>query len=705
MSRHRLVQSSIRYNDYHDDDDDYDDYDDDYGYDEEDAGDDDGKVAYVAGSAPSKQPKAAQGTKPNQQPVVISQDIVDQVRAIVGDDYSDSAIRAVLLSNSGNIESAVNELLDGPRKDAGAAENGRSGGTSHGHTPFAFDSPSPDDIVASARAGTSVSGGKKAAEKAGQQKKAATSQPTGPKQSSTPTKAPSTPKSKSLALGAASPALTPSSSLPKVNDGSANNLATSLQSMRVGTPGPSSNPGTPKSGSKRINVAEAFAERSSEKDSMNLVVVGHVDAGKSTLMGHMLYLLGVVDDRTMKKYVRDAEKMKKGSFAFAWVLDETEEERSRGVTIDVAVSSFETPHRKFTLLDAPGHRDFIPNMISGASQADAAMLVVDSSTNGFESGFGPGGQTREHALLVRSLGVSQLIVAVNQMDTVGWSESRFEEIRSKLLNFLVTQAGFKKDKLIFIPASGFTGENLLKRQQAELESWYTGLTVAEALDTLQPPSRPIDKPFRLSITDFFKGAPPNVSGSGSSLAVTGRIEAGSVQLGEVMALIPGAEKGTVKAIELNEEAAKWAVAGDHVTLGLAGIDIEHVSVGSILCDPTRPVPVTNHFRAKIVTFDIAMPLTIGVPVVMHHQSATHPATLFKLTALLNKATGEIVKKNPRALLKQMSAEVEIKTTKPICLETSKDSKELGRFMLRAGPSVVAAGIVTEIVAFVTGASE
>ncbi|KAI8925585.1 P-loop containing nucleoside triphosphate hydrolase protein [Entophlyctis helioformis] len=450
---------------------------------------------------------------------------------------------------------------------------------------------------------------------------------------------------------------------------------------------------------KRVNVPEEFAKRSSSgKERLNLVVVGHVDAGKSTMMGHMLVLLGEVSERTIKKYERDAEKMKKGSFAFAWVLDETEDERTRGVTIDVAVSKFETPKHSYTLLDAPGHKDFIPNMISGASQADAAILVVDSNTGEFEAGFDHGGQTREHAILVRSLGVAQLIVAVNKLDAVDWSQERFSEIREKILPFL-TQVGFKKQRVTFVPCSGFMGENLKTSSVAALKAWYSGPTLVEALDAFEAPARPIDKPLRMSIQDIFKGG---IGAGGGDVTVSGRLEAGCLQLGDPILAMPVHETGQVRAIEIGEESVTWAAAGDRVTISIAGLDVQQLGTGDVLCDPMRAVPVTTHFKAQIVTFDIAIPLTIGVPVVVHHLGRSEAGHISRLEAVLNKATGEVTKRNPRALTKSMTAIVEIRTSRALCIELFKDSKELGRFMLRSGSTTVAAGIVVDVLSYERG---
>uniref|UniRef100_U9V464 Elongation factor 1 alpha-like protein n=1 Tax=Rhizophagus irregularis (strain DAOM 181602 / DAOM 197198 / MUCL 43194) TaxID=747089 RepID=U9V464_RHIID len=442
---------------------------------------------------------------------------------------------------------------------------------------------------------------------------------------------------------------------------------------------------------KRINVLEEYKKRNDNKVALNLVVVGHVDAGKSTLMGHLLYLLGEVNEKTMKKYERDSSKIGKSSFAYAWILDETGEERARGITMDIAITKFETEHRRFTLLDAPGHRDFIPNMISGAAQADVAILVIDSTTGEFEAGFEANGQTKEHALLVRSLGVQQLVVAINKLDVVSWSQDRFNEIITKLSPFL-NQAGFKKDKVIYIPCSGLTGENLLKRSQNILE-WYSGPTLFQQIDKFEPPIRLLDKPFRLSVSDFFKGG---ISGMGG-ITVAGKIEAGTIQIGDDVLVIPGGEYGVIKGLEANDESSKWAAAGDSILMTLSGLDILQLKVGSILCSVSHPVPVTSYILAQIVVFDIKVPITKGFPVILHRQSLNEPAIITKLVTILDKSTGEIVKKNPRCLPKASSATVEIKlTNRPVPFETYKENKELGRIMLRKGGETIAAGIIINV---------
>lgn len=438
-----------------------------------------------------------------------------------------------------------------------------------------------------------------------------------------------------------------------------------------------------------INVKAELEKRQGGKPLLNLVVIGHVDAGKSTLMGHLLYLLGNVNKRTMHKYEQESKKAGKASFAYAWVLDETGEERDRGVTMDVGMTKFETDSKVVTLMDAPGHKDFIPNMITGAAQADVAVLVVDASRGEFEAGFEAGGQTREHALLVRSLGVTQLAVAVNKMDQVNWQQERFQEIVSKLGHFL-KQAGFKDSDVFYIPTSGLSGENLASRSSvSQLTSWFSGPSLVEQIDAFKAPQRSVDQPFRLCVSDVFKD-------QGSGFCVTGKIEAGFIQTGDKILAMPPNETCTVKGISLHDEALDWAAAGDHVSLTVTGMDIIKINVGCVFCDPREPIRVCSRFRARVLLFNIEVPITQGFPVLLHYQTVSEPATIKKLISVLHKSSGEILKKKPKCLTKGMNAVVEVQTQRPVSLELYKDYKELGRFMLRYVGSTIAAGVVTEI---------
>ncbi|XP_035378225.1 HBS1-like protein isoform X2 [Electrophorus electricus] len=451
-------------------------------------------------------------------------------------------------------------------------------------------------------------------------------------------------------------------------------------------------PTPPRSTSKskqQLNIRAELEQRQGGKPLLNLVVIGHVDAGKSTLMGHLLYLLGHVNKRTMHKYEQEAKKAGKASFAYAWVLDETGEERDRGVTMDVGMTKFETDSKVVTLMDAPGHKDFIPNMITGAAQADVAVLVVDASRGEFEAGFEAGGQTREHALLVRSLGVTQLAVAVNKMDQVNWQQERFQEITSKLGHFL-KQAGFKETDVYYVPTSGLSGKNLTsKSKDAELTAWYKGPCLLEQIDAFKAPQRSVEKPFRLCVSDVFKD-------QGSGFCVTGKIEAGFIQTGDRVLAMPPNETCTVKGITLHDEVLDWAAAGDHVSLTVTGMDIIKINVGCVFCDPKEPIRACSRFRARILLFNIEVPITQGFPVLLHYQTVSEPATIRKLISVLHKSSGEVLKKKPKCLSKGQNAVVEIQTQRPVALELYKDYKELGRFMLRYVGSTIAAGVVTEI---------
>ncbi|CAB3376459.1 Hypothetical predicted protein [Cloeon dipterum] len=379
-------------------------------------------------------------------------------------------------------------------------------------------------------------------------------------------------------------------------------------------------------------------------------------------------LLHMVNQRTMHKYEQESKKIGKQSFMYAWILDETGEERTRGITMDIGQSRFETASKSILILDAPGHKDFIPNMISGATQADAAVLVVDAGRGEFESGFESGGQTREHALLVRSLGVSQLVVVVNKLDT----------------------AGYRDADVCFVPCSGLSGENLTKSPTEDaLLKWYHGPCLVEAIDKFKIPERPISKPFRLSVNDIFKG-------TGTGFCVSGRVEGGSIQSGDKVLVQPQGETAVVKSITLEEMPYQVAFAGDQVTLTLSGLDMQNISLGYILCDPMYPVPVTTRIEARIVLFNLQVPITQGFPVFFHSQSLVEQAVITKLISQLHRGSGEVTKRHPRCLPKNTSAVVEVTLNRPVSLELYKDVKELGRFMLRSSGVTIAAGLVNKI---------
>jgi elongation factor 1 alpha-like protein len=388
----------------------------------------------------------------------------------------------------------------------------------------------------------------------------------------------------------------------------------------------------------------------------------------------LLYDLKVIDQRTIDKYKKEAEKMGKGSFHLAWVLDSGAEERNRGVTIDIAMNKFDTDKTAFTILDAPGHRDFIPNMIAGAAQADFAVLVVDASTGSFESGLK--GQTREHAQLVRSTGVQRLIVAVNKLDTVGWSRDRFEEIEQQVGAFL-TAMGFQSKNIKFIPVSGLHGDNITRRSEDPRASWYEGSTLIEELDNSEPVARALDKPLRITIGDIFRQGPQN------PLSVSGRIEAGSLQVGDALLAQPSGEKCFVRALQVDEEPVDWAVAGQNTVIHLSGIDPNHLKVGDVLCSPSSPIPCAKEFTIKVLAFEHLLPQGVDL-----HRGRLHAAgSIRELVAVLDKQSGKVVKKRPRIVKPAMVARVKVEVEERIPLERGM------RVVLRNGGETVGAGLV------------
>ncbi|OJJ45509.1 hypothetical protein ASPZODRAFT_119957 [Penicilliopsis zonata CBS 506.65] len=425
--------------------------------------------------------------------------------------------------------------------------------------------------------------------------------------------------------------------------------------------------------SKNLDVLSEY-KKVERKKAASFVVIGHVDAGKSTLMGRLLADLQAVDARTLEKYRREAEKIGKGSFALAWVLDQGSEERARGVTIDIATNKFETDKTAFTIVDAPGHRDFVPNMIAGASQADFAVLVIDASTGNFESGLK--GQTKEHALLVRSMGVQKIVVAVNKMDTVEWDRERFEEIEQQISSFL-TAAGFQPKNISFIPLSGFHGDNVTRRSEAPQAAWYQGRTLIEELDTSEPFSHALEKPLRMTIADVFRG------GVQSPLSISGRIDAGSLQVGDQILIMPSGEKASIRSLEVDSAPADWAVAGQNIVLNLANIDPIHLRSGDVVCSPASPIQNLTSFTTKVLAFEHLMPMLVDI-----HRGRLHvPGRISRVVATLDKGSGAPVKKRPKIVAPGAVARIVVEMDQAVPLEAP------ARIVLRAGGNTVAAGLL------------
>lgn len=394
-------------------------------------------------------------------------------------------------------------------------------------------------------------------------------------------------------------------------------------------------------------------------------------------MGRLLYDLKIVDQRTLEKYRKEAESIGKSSFALAWVLDQGTDERSQGVTIDIGMNKFETDKTAFTILDAPGHRDFIPNMIAGASQADFAVLVIDASTGNFESGLK--GQTKEHALLVRSMGVQRIIVAVNKLDTLSWSKPRFDEILQQVSAFL-TAAGFQPRNLTFLPCSGLTGDNVVRRVTDPKASWYSGSPLISLLESSEPFARALEKPLRLTIDDVFRGGVQN------PLSISGRLDAGSIQVGDVVVAVPSSETASIRGIEVDSEPRDWAVAGQNVILHLADIDQKHLRTGDVICPPSSPVKAVKSFTMKVLAFEHLLPMAVEV-----HRGRLHaPGRIRRLVAVLDKSTGRPVEgatKKVKIVKPGSVARVVVEVEEAVPLEVG------GRVVLRAGGETVGAGLL------------
>ena len=427
----------------------------------------------------------------------------------------------------------------------------------------------------------------------------------------------------------------------------------------------------------------------SQKPHLNLVVVGHVDNGKSTTMGHFLYNLGVIDPREVEEYAKESEKLGVGdTFKYAWVLDRLKEERERGVTIDLAFQKFETKKYFFTLIDAPGHRDFIKNMITGASQADAAILVVSAKEGEAETALAEGGQAREHAFLLKTLGVNQLIVLINKMDATQppYSQQRFEQVK-KAVTDLLRLVGYKVDTIPIIPVSGWVGDNLTEKSNNM--PWYKGPTLYEALDMLQVPPKPIDKPLRIPIQDVY-----SITGVGT--VPVGRVVTGVLKVGDQIIIMPPGLKGEVKSIETHHTPIEKAEPGDNIGFNVRGISKQDVKRGMVVGHVTNPPTVVKEFIGQIFVIYHPTAIAAGYTPVLHAHTVQQATQIVEIIQKIDPRTGQVVEDHPKSIKTGDAAIVRMRPLQPICLETFKDFPELGRFALRDSGRTIAAGIVKEI---------
>ena len=418
-----------------------------------------------------------------------------------------------------------------------------------------------------------------------------------------------------------------------------------------------------------------------EKPHLNLVFIGHVDHGKSTSVGRMLADTGNVEQYLVEKYKKMAEEKGKATFEFAWVMDSLKEERERGLTIDVAHKRFNTDKYYFTVIDAPGHRDFVKNMITGTSQADAAVLVVSALE-------GPQAQTREHIFLARTLGVKQLIVGINKMDATkpAWSEQQYKTVKDQV-SVLLKSIGYKVDEIPFVPYSAYKGDNATK-PSANM-AWYKGPTLLDALNNLKEPPKATNLPLRLPIQDVY-----TITGIGT--VPVGRIECGILKPDTKVMFEPSHVVGEVKSIEMHHETLPQAVPGDNVGFNVRGIAKNDVKRGDVAGPLDNPPTVAKTFTAQIMVLNHPSVITVGYTPVFHIHTAQVACTFIELQKKLDPATGATKEENPQFLKTGDAAIVKIQPSRPMVIEKAKEFPQLGRFAIRDMGQTVAAGVCLDI---------
>jgi elongation factor 1-alpha len=436
-----------------------------------------------------------------------------------------------------------------------------------------------------------------------------------------------------------------------------------------------------------------------EKEHINLIFIGHVDHGKSTTVGRILYDTKNVNEQTMRKLTERAKEVGKSGFEFAFVMDTLEEEQKKGVTIDLSHKKFDTDKYSFTVIDAPGHRDFIKNMITGTSQADAAVLVISGNKGEAEAGLkrpdddGPGGQTYEHIFLARTLGVQQIIVAVNKMDMAKYDEARFKEVKD-LTGQVLKGVGFDPEKVPFVPIASFPGINITKKP--EEMSWYEGPTILDAINGLTSPEKPTELPLRLPIQDVYE-----IKGIGA--VPVGRIETGVMKTNDKVIVVPAREgtgvTGEVKTIEMHHEVVAKAEPGDNVGFSVRGINKQDITRGDVLGHANSPPSVAKEFTARIVVLNHPNVMTVGYTPVFHIHTAQIACKISEIVKKINPATGETLQDKPDFLKNGDVAIVKIQPvgTAGLVIEKQEEIPQLARFAIRDSGQTVAAGQCIDLV--------
>jgi len=417
-----------------------------------------------------------------------------------------------------------------------------------------------------------------------------------------------------------------------------------------------------------------------EKPHLNLIFIGHIDHGKSTTVGRLLYETGAISEQDIRKLKEEATKYNKPTFEFAFVMDQLKEERERGITIDIAHKEFQTPKYYFTIIDAPGHRDFVKNMITGASQADAAVLVL-SCADGVQA------QTREHAYLAKVLGINQLVVGINKMDAVNYDRVKYEDVKTSIMSLLKT-VGYDTSKILAVPYSALAGENVTKK--SEKMTWYNGPTLLEALDTFQVPQKPTDKPLRLPIQDVY-----SISGFGT--VPVGRVETGVMKPGDQIIIMPSGIKTEVKSIEMHHQQLQKAEPGDNIGFNIKGVDKKDVKRGDVVGPANNPPTVAQEFTAQIVVINHPTAIATGYTPVFHIHTAQVAATITEIAEKKDPKTGQTLQKNPEFIKNGDVAIVKVRPTKPVVVEKYSEFPQLGRFAIRDMGQTVAAGVVLDVV--------
>ncbi|MGD0729319.1 MAG: translation elongation factor EF-1 subunit alpha [Candidatus Micrarchaeaceae archaeon] len=418
----------------------------------------------------------------------------------------------------------------------------------------------------------------------------------------------------------------------------------------------------------------------SDKPHMNLIFIGHVDHGKSTTVGRLLYESGAITDRDIARLKEITQQVNRPTFEFAFVMDELKEERERGITIDIAHKEFQTAKYFFTIIDAPGHRDFVKNMITGASQADAAVLVISA-----EEGIKP--QTREHAILINVLGVPQLIVGINKMDVSNYNQQKFETVKAEATT-LLKSLGFKTDKVLFIPYSAQLGDNAGKK--SDKMPWYDGPTLLASLDTLIVPEKPTNKPLRLPVQEVF-----SIKGFGT--VPVGRVETGILKVGEPIIIMPSGAKSEVKSIEMHHQQMQQAQPGDNIGFNIKDVDRKDIKRGDVIGPTSNPPTVVSEFTAQIIVLHHQNVIAKGYTPVFHIHTAQLACTIVDILEKKDPKTGLTAEKNPETIKTGDVAIVKIKPTKPICVEKFSEFPQLGRFAIRDMGETVGAGVILDVV--------